>query len=220
VRRAAAATFALLCAGPALAQQGDGAARLVAEFEAKRARGEALVAEIGAMAARDQFIRDILIQGFQQPMTMQTRQAYIDETEHHFDRIDGQNTARLKEILKEISWTELRTLSPRAANAAYLIISHSSDVAFQREMLAIFEPLAVAGDMNGDQYANLYDDVALGENRLQRYGMNHDCVGGEHRPRAIEDPDHVDARRAAIGLQPLAAYTAQIAQMYGPCPAE
>jgi hypothetical protein len=50
--------------------------------------------------------------------------------------------------------------------------------------------------------------VLLAEGRPQRYGtqLRHELGGGEPQPASVEDPDHVDERRARMGLEPLAAY--------------
>jgi hypothetical protein len=194
------------------------AAELISNFDAKVARGEQIASEIGAMAGRDQLIRTLIIQGFHNEMSAETRRAYIDGTADTFERVDSENTARLREILQTMSWDELSSLSPRSANDAYTIISHSSDLDFQREMLALFEPLAFAGRMPGDRYANLFDDVAQMEGRLQRYATNFDCRDAEFQPNPYEDPEHVDERRAALHMETLAAYAARQREMYGNCP--
>lgn len=217
--RCALAGAALACAlSVAQAQDLSDAAALTAEFEAKQERGEALASEIGAMVARDQFIRSILIEGFQRPMTDATRQAFIDATRGHFERVDGANTARLKEILAQTSFEELAAISRSLTQNAVTIVSHSSDAEFQRSLLPTFERMARAGTLNADAFANLYDDVTLNDRGVQRYGMNMDCQNGEWTPQALEEAEQVDARRAEIGLAPLAAYREQLAAMYGPCP--
>jgi hypothetical protein len=194
------------------------AAELIADFESRFMRAD-VVAEIEAMQKRDRLLRDLIIEGFKSITTEATRQAYIDGTRHLFDRVDGENTARLKAMLDTVSWEELEALSPEAASGAISIISHTSDMAFKRRMLEVFEPLVLAGKFEGHNYANLFDDIALAEGRLQRYGMNFDCAGGRHQPKPTEDMPGLNARRAAIGVMPIEDYTKIIEDMYGPCPA-
>lgn len=217
---AAAAAFATT---PAKAQTGAApqasTSELVGAFDQKLARGEAIVAEIGAMHARDQFLRQLIIEGFRNEMSAETRHAYIDGTRRHFDRIDGANTVRIQAILDAMSWEELTALSPRAAEQAFSLISHSNDVAFKRRMIAVFEPLARAGRMPGERVALLVDDVAIDEGRLQVYGTNFECVGGQHRPRPTEDMDRLNLRRAALGMNTIEESTETMRQMYGACPA-
>ena len=87
--------------GPARAQQPQPATaqELIATFDGRMAQGERIVAAIGEMYARDQFARQLIIEGFHRNMTAETRQAYIDGTRRHFDRIDQANTRALKRIL-------------------------------------------------------------------------------------------------------------------------
>lgn len=193
---------------------------LTSEFEGKVARGLAVVAEIGAIHARDQFLREQIIASFKTINSEATRKAFIDGTRPVFDRIDGENTKRLLAILDTMSWDELEALSPRAADDAWSVVSHTSDRAFKKRMLAIVEPLALSGKINGQNYANLFDDVALEEGRLQRYATNFDCVDGKQQPKPTEDMAGLDARRAKLGMATIAEYTKQITEMYGECPAK
>lgn len=213
-----AVAAAMACMGAAAEAQPVPASELIAEFDARLARGEAIVGEIGAMHARDQFVRRLIMQGFQREMTGEARQAYIEGTRHHFDRIDGANSDRLQELLREISWAELVALSPAAGEQAFSLISHSNDTAFKRRMIAAFEPLARAGQMPGDRFAMLVDDVAMEEQRPQVYGTNFRCLDGVYQPHPTEAMDQLNARRAAIGLNSIEEYTASVRSAYGACP--
>jgi hypothetical protein len=209
-----------LASTPALAQTAPATAdELVADFDQRLARGEALVAEIGALHARDQFLRELIMAGFQRQMSGETRQAYIGRTRHHFDAMSAEGTARLSAILETISWEDLTALSPRAADQAFSLISHSNDLAFKRRMIAEFEPLARSGRMLGDQVAQLVDDVAVTEGRPQVYGTNFECRDGVYRPKPTEAPEQLNERRAALGMNTIEEYTVTIRQMYGECPA-
>lgn len=207
------------CATPPAADPSPADA-LVAEFDAKYARGEDIVSEIGAMHARDRLLREIIMQGLRTEMSGETRLAYINRTEHHFDRVSAENTRRLRAILRILSWQELTALSPNAAEQAFSLISHSNDIAFKREMASHFEQLARAGQMRGDRVAILVDDIALAEGRAQIYGTNLECHHGIYQPKPIEAVETLDARRAALGLNPIAEYVAESRQVYGECPAD
>jgi hypothetical protein len=208
--------------GPARAQQPQPATaqELIATFDGRMAQGERIVAAIGEMYARDQFARQLIIEGFHRNMTAETRQAYIDGTRRHFDRIDQANTRALKRILDRISYEELMALSPSAADQAFSIISHSPDDAFKRRMVAVFEPLARAGRLPGERIALLVDDLAIAEGRPQVYGTNFECVGGVHQPRLTEDMERLNERRAALGMSTIEQYTALMNEMYGACPTD
>jgi hypothetical protein len=67
---------------------------------------------------------------------------------------------------------------------------------------------AVAGDGEASQQAVAYltDRVYLAEGRPQEYGTQVTARDGQWIPRRLRDHDNVDARRAAVGLEPLADY--------------
>ena len=210
----------VMAATPALAQTGPATADdLIADFDRRLTRGEAIVAEIGALHARDMLLREIIMEGFRREMSGETRQAYIEGTRHHFDRMAAEGTARLSAILDRITWDELLSLSPRAADQAFSLISHSGDIAFKQRMIAVFEPMARAGRMRGNNVANLVDDVALSEGRPQVYGTNFECRDGVYQPKPTEAPETLNERRAALGMNTIEEYAATMRQAYGECPA-
>ena len=64
------------------------------------------------------------------------------------------------------------------------------------------------GDAEPADLALLEDRVALGEGKRQIYGsqIGRDPDTGEFYVSPLEDPDHVDERRRAVGLEPIADY--------------
>lgn len=210
----------LMIAAPAAAAQAPSPAvqALVEAYEAKRERGEALVVELASMAARDQFIRAVFIEAMGKAKTESDRKAFIAAASAQMQAIDSANTKRLQEILTTISWSDLAAISPRAANDARLIVSHSPDSAFQARMLEVFEPLVRTGVVRGEDYALLYDDVAMNAGRKQRYGSNFDCIDGVRAPQPLENPSRVDEWRRELGMETLADYAKQMEQIYGACP--
>lgn len=73
--------------------------------------------------------------------------------------------------------------------------------------------MTIWGDADPQNYAYLYDRVAVAENRPQRFGTQ---FGPDREPRPIEDEANVDARRKAIGLGTMAEYRQQMRARYGP----
>ncbi|MBK7074125.1 MAG: hypothetical protein IPH44_17655 [Myxococcales bacterium] len=130
--------------------------------------------------------------------------------------IDRRTTARLKEIVAAGGWPGRAQVGEDGAHAAWLLVQHADlDLPFQKQCLALMEPMATTGDVAAIDVAYLHDRVAVAEGRPQRYGTQ---FGDDREPRPIEDPDHVDARRAAIGMPSMAEYRAMMTQMYGPPP--
>lgn len=118
---------------------------------------------------------------------------------------DEANAAWLKARLKAHGWFTIPDYGNDADSAAFLIVQHADhDPAFQAEVLSQLEKLALEGKTRPLSYAMLYDRVAIGERRPQRYGSQGECTGGVWMPFKTEDPANLDQRRAAMGLKPLA----------------
>ncbi len=220
-----AALILAALAGPVAAQDAPNADApdadaLIADFEAAFEAGEDIVADIAAMAARDQYLRTTFIARMQQAPSEAVRQDYIDRTTHHFARVGGQNTERLKAILEDMDWAELAALSPKAAQDAFLIVSHTNDAEFKAAVVAEIEPMVRAGTFDGEEYALLVDDLLLADTGMQRYATNFDCEGGAWTPKPTEDLAVADELRAEFGMPSVAESARIMVQIYGDCPAE
>ncbi len=88
-----------------------------------------------------------------------------------------------------------------------LIVQHS-DLEQWRRFVPVMEKLAAQGEVRGGDYALMYDRLALNEKRPQRYGSQMTCQAGRYAPAPIEDPDHIDDRRAALHMGPYKDYLA------------
>lgn len=119
---------------------------------------------------------------------------------------DADNTAFLKSIMPTDGWFTISQYGEPFIRGAWLIVQHSPDLAFQRRVLQLMEPLVVRKEAYGDDYALLYDRVAVDEGRAQTYGSQAYCSKGKWVLRPIADEAHVDARRREVGLGPLVDY--------------
>jgi hypothetical protein len=133
---------------------------------------------------------------------------------------DCSNTAWMKVQLREVGWFDRRTYGAAADNAAWLLVQHADmSPSFQVETLQILERLAAEGGTNGQNFAYLWDRVAVAEGRPQRFGSQMECADGVNRPiGGIEDPEHVEERRAALRMQTYASYLEVMARLSS-CPA-
>jgi hypothetical protein len=126
--------------------------------------------------------------------------------------VHRRNNARLREIIAEHGWPGRSLAGDDGAEAAWFIAQHAVlDVDLQRQALALLEAAAAAGEALPAHMAMLTDRVRMAEGKPQVYGCVH--VGneqGELVPYPIEDPDGVEARRAAVGLPPLSQKTAEL----------
>jgi len=127
------------------------------------------------------------------------------------------HTEWLKAHVAEHGWPTVSEAGPRGANAAWLLAQHADlDPAFQLRALQLMEPQVVAGEANAANFAALTDRVWLKLSGLQRYGTQLSCRDGWREALMLEDAAGVDARRAEMGMSPLADYVATM-NARGPC---
>lgn len=131
-------------------------------------------------------------------------------------RVDDEILRVFKPLLDRWGWFTISVWGSAADRQAWTLVQHADgDLPFQKRVLTILEPLVASGDTDPTDFAYLCDRVAVNGRRLQRFGTQGFCTGpSTWKPRPVEDPDRVDARRKAMGLPPLADY---IAGMNGLC---
>ncbi|MEO0649882.1 MAG: DUF6624 domain-containing protein [Planctomycetota bacterium] len=121
-----------------------------------------------------------------------------------------ENADRLRAMLVHVGWFTRSEFGAQADRDAWTIVQHADHLpAWQAEMLTVLEGLAEVGESDPALVAYLHDRVAVSAGRPQRYGTQGGCVYGRWEPEPIEDRDAVDARRAAVGLPPLAEQLAE-----------
>jgi len=155
----------------------------------------ALAAELQRMVAEDQAIR---------ARVPNNPQLIRLEHIHAMQAVDQRNTARLKQIVAQAGWPSIGLVGAEASHAAWLLVQHAdAEPAFQQQVLALMEPLAKSGQVAGPDYAYLWDRT----HKPQRFGTQGRCLpNGTFELFPMEDPAHVDARRAAFHMAPLASY--------------
>lgn len=134
-----------------------------------------------------------------------------------FTRIDHDNTEWMKTVLARHGWPGKSLVGKDGARAAWLFVQHADmDKPFQKEAIKLLEAAVAKGEAEGKDLAYLTDRVLVGEGKPQRYGTQFHEVDGKLVPQPIEDAEHVDARRAAVGLMTLAEYDQVMQSMYKP----
>jgi hypothetical protein len=120
--------------------------------------------------------------------------------------IHENNALRLEAIIAQIGWPTERLVGEPAAKAAWLIAQHAiSQPEFQRSCLKLLAEAAREHMVPLWQPAMLEDRIRVFEGRPQLYGTQlKPDAQGNMQPHAIEDPESVDERRRAVGLEPLA----------------
>lgn len=132
---------------------------------------------------------------------------------------DGQNLPWLRQVIADVGWPGKSLVGTDGAHAAWLLAQHvDSDPAFQRRCLDLLTAAAERGEATIVQQAYLTDRVLLHEGKPQEYGTQAIARDGRFEPRKLRDPDHVDQRRASVGLDSLAEYLARMAEHHAPEP--
>jgi hypothetical protein len=129
---------------------------------------------------------------------------------------DARSTAALRELLDRYDWIDRHRFGAGVSSRAWILAQHADDHPdFQRTVLARMEPYLENGGIRPRDYAYLWDRVAVNTGGLQRYGtqpMAQCNPDGTLDLRPMEDPETVDARRAAMNLGPAAVDLAQMAR--------
>jgi hypothetical protein len=115
------------------------------------------------------------------------------------------NAARLRAIIATHGWPTERLVGVDGGKAAHRIAQHSiNHPEFMRKCRRLLEEASTRGEAPRWQFAYIDDRIRVYEGLPQRYGTQ--WRGGPHglEPYPIEDPDHVDERRAELRLPSLA----------------
>ena len=128
-------------------------------------------------------------------------------------RVYESNTETLRGIVEEIGWPGRSLVGEQAAQAAFLIAQHSdNDREFQRWARDLVARAVELGEATPQQMAFLIDRCCLNSRprRLQVYGTQYVPGRNGLLLYAVEEPEYLDKRREAIGLEPFKEYDARI----------
>ena len=131
-------------------------------------------------------------------------------------KLDRRNSRALRKMMPASGWFDDVRFGPDAARAAWFIVQHSPDKEFQALALARMTPKGGETAKWRSDYALLYDRVRMGRGEPQRFGSQGQCRDGKVRIYSLEDPNHVDERRAKFGLSTLKEYETLLG-VGGPC---
>ena len=122
------------------------------------------------------------------------------------DEIDIANTQTMKHIIARYGWPGERLVGLMGAQASWLLVQHADhDREFQKQCHALLEAAVQNNDAQSQNLAYLTDRICVGDGVPQIFGTQ-----WEH---PIVDAEHVDERRAKVGLPPLAESVAQSKEM-------
>jgi hypothetical protein len=163
-----------------------------------------VVAKLANMHAVDQYVREVHLPSGED-YEKDAIDCFRDAINRRFVDVSLRYTVVLKGLIAEFGWMQISTFGEEADHHAYMLAQHSDlDRAFQREVLALLEPLALQGETDPANFAYLYDRLAMADDKPQRYGTQVNCtLDGGVEPVALEDPVAVDRLRASVGLPEL-----------------
>jgi hypothetical protein len=130
--------------------------------------------------------------------------------------IDRKNMARLEEIIQRHGWPGKTLVGGEATNAAFLILQHSS-LSDQKKYFPLLKQGVTRNEVRPGDAAMLEDRILVGEGKKQIYGSHVHSgsdTGWKLELHPIEDEEHVDERRARVGLMPLAEYLKEFGLEY------
>ena len=159
-----------------------------------------LVARLRELVAGDRRTRDRLL------AESRLYGEYADEMQ----QVHRDNAERLARIVAAHGWPGIALVGEAGCRLAWTIAQHSiCTPTLQRDFLAALETAVAAGDAPPRLAAMLADRIRFNEGRPQVYGTVLDWNEHGELDCELEDRDGVDARRAEVGLPPLAQSLAE-----------
>lgn len=137
----------------------------------------------------------------------------IDSTNISLDQgiiVDKKNRDRLKEIIEEFGFPTRELVGLDAMKGIFFIIQHSDeDKDWQKLQLLNIEKAVAKGDMDGQNYAYLYDRIKINNGEKQLYGTQFANVDPNNKIVELaetEDLENLDRRRMEMGMMPIQMY--------------
>ncbi|RZK30230.1 MAG: hypothetical protein EOO61_19540 [Hymenobacter sp.] len=137
-------------------------------------------------------------------------------------QVEKDNFARhqpiLERIIKQIGYPGFKQVGEKSSNNFWLLVQHADAYPdFQRHILKLMLPEVKRKNASSVNYAYLTDRVAINANQPEEYGTQVIYEGpglGKAVPKSLRDPQNVNKRRAAIGMEPLENYLGMMTKMH------
>jgi hypothetical protein len=147
-----------------------------------------------------------------------------DSAGRNLEDVEKENFARhqpiLERIIRQVGYPGFRQVGEKSANNFWLLVQHADAApAFQRQILKLMLAEVKRKNASPINYAYLTDRVAINAGQPEEYGtqVTYDGVGTpavKAVPKSLRDPENVNKRRAAIGMEPLEAYLDGMTKMH------
>lgn len=164
---------------------------------------EMLSQELVAMAKNDLSVREALV-----------ADGSLGHDRYHprMEAVHISNAARLAAIIEQYGWPGNSLVGEEGAWAAWLISQHAiGNPPFMRHCLTLLKQAAANNEVTPWQVAFLEDRIRMYEGKPQIYGTQFQPnKNGELEPYLIENPEFVNDRRLAVGLNTIEERTAEL----------
>jgi len=164
--------------------------------------------ELLAMREHDMRVRDEVVKGA----------SAFDGYHPRMEEVHLRNAERLKQIIAEHGWPGRSLVGEDGMIAAWFIAQHAiSDPPFQRRALELIQEAKSRGEASAIGAAFLEDRICVFEGRPQVYGTQFEPdEHGMPQPCPITDPEHVNERRKALGMNTVEQRTREIQEFDRP----
>ena len=159
--------------------------------------------ELHAMAEKDQAVRDALIAGGK----------YDDASTRPMARVDRANLARLEQIVRRHGWPDAAMVGNAGVGDFWLLAQHAPGD-FIAQALPHLKAAADRGEIAWSTLALMIDRDLMDRGQPQVYGSQWNGSGQAMQLYKVVDPEHLDERRAQVGLGPIAEYEALLRKQY------
>ena len=160
--------------------------------------------------------RALLIEAARNDIETRTRLAQSGELFNGYhpemEAVHNANADLLERVIEAIGWPGRQALGDEGAGAAFFIIQHAiARPSLQRRALALMLDAIPQGQANALDAAYLADRISIFEGGEQTFGTQFDWdANGQLSPGPTRDSATLDARRASVGLPPIADSIAEM----------
>ena len=154
-------------------------------------------------------------------VTVEGRTDIIDSLILVNDIVERNDAKNIKVIDKILKNGLPQGLTEESYKTIWIVIDHAP-LEKQEQYLPLVEQMATEGYIGLDEYAVLYDRVAMGQNRPQRYGSQLVQFSAVDAQKLyvwpIEDGAKLDSLRNTVGMSPFSDYLKDIEEATGIAP--
>ncbi|MBX0291711.1 hypothetical protein K3G63_14770 [Hymenobacter sp. HSC-4F20] len=123
------------------------------------------------------------------------------------EETDARNLHKITTLLDQHGWPKKSEVGTTGTTTVFLVIQHSN-LPTMEKYFPMAKQAMERGDLAKPSFALLQDRLLMWQGKPQIYGsqLQGDPITNKMAFYKIEDEAHVDERRAAIGMEPLASY--------------